>query len=165
MSTASAHSLAPQLKPEEDVIFFTGERPTPRRALLVIGGFFALCGLWSLRTMPLVSTGLLLLGGILATWGMVVRHRSCEINLKGIIIRDGRDQWGDVHFTPWRSIQRFGGRPARGGLVRLYFQQAGMPGRDLLPGGTMTVEAFQSLAERLQVALSAQGNLPRLEGA
>ena len=154
--------VPPSLKPGEDVVFFSGKQASPRGAFLTVGGAIAGAGLLMLRPMAGVATVLLLLGASFVTIGLILRNKACEINLKGIVIRDGRDQWGDVHFIPWKSVERFGGRKARGGLVRLYYQQRGMSSRDLLPGGTMTTTAYESLVDRIRVALGPKANQLRL---
>lgn len=159
-TSASVPDVRPT--PAADVVLFQGTEQSLRKPLLTAAGGAGLVGLLMIRPNVVLGFGLLILAGVLATLALVLRRKSCEINLKGLVLRDGRDQWGDVHFVPWKQVTHLGGRPRRDGSVRLFYRQRGMPGRDLLPGGQLEVAAYVSLLERIDKVVGEQHSNLRL---
>ncbi|MEL7238004.1 MAG: hypothetical protein AAGK78_04015 [Planctomycetota bacterium] len=153
LAPVSADTPATRPTPAADVVLFQGTEQSLRKPLLTAAAGAGIVGLLMIRPNVILGFGLLILSAVFATLALVLRRKSCEINLKGLVLRNGRDQWGDVHFVPWKHVTHLGGRPKRDGSVRLYFRQRGMPGRDLLPGGLLEAAAYVSLLERIASAV------------
>ena len=151
--------------PRGDPLVFARGGTGRRRAGIAAAGFALTAVGIALQARGAGVFVLMTLAGVAALAVAVWRRgRAFEVRREGIRLADGGRVFGEVNLVPWESVLWFGGRPTRGGRVRLCYRQQHVRGERSLPGGVRDGRDAELLLDRLRFVLGDRYPNLRLGG-